>query len=535
MADQGLMTRKSVDDILKSGEADGATLSKTLGPFSITAMGIGAIIGAGIFVLTGTAAAQYAGPGIMLSFVLGGIVCGFVGLCYAELAAMLPISGSSYTYTYATLGEVFAWMIGWDLILEYAMGAATVAVGWSGYIVSICRDVGIIIPPTLAAAPGTIIKLPDGSTATAIFNLPAALIIAALTTSLVFGTKDSARLNNIMVVIKLAVVAAFICIGAFFVSPAHWHPFIPPNDGRFGHFGLSGVLRGSAVVFFAFIGFDAVSTAAQEANTPQRDMPIGILGSLVICTVLYVAVAAVLTGLVPYDQLNVADPIARGVDAVGLVWLSIVVKIGALAGLTTVILVLLYGQSRIFFTMSQDGLLPHVFALVHPRLKTPFRSQILIGVVVAVVAALVHPRARRDGQHRHALRLRPGVRRGHLSSPQRFRGVPPVPRPWRPDRSRLWRVVLLAVDERLAAGDLATSAHLARHWDSDLSLVRASPFGPAPSRGGADLTPVAATASRQAAPGSRRRVGRRRTSAAPGRNGQSPPNRWRTASCRTGT
>jgi len=389
MADQGLMTRKTVDDILKSGEADGATLSKTLGPFSITAMGIGAIIGAGIFVLTGTAAAQYAGPGIMLSFVLGGIVCGFVGLCYAELAAMLPISGSSYTYTYATLGEVFAWMIGWDLILEYAMGAATVAVGWSGYIVSICRDVGIIIPPTLAAAPGTIIKLPDGSTATAIFNLPAALIIAALTTSLVFGTKDSARLNNIMVVIKLAVVAAFICIGAFFVSPAHWHPFIPPNDGRFGHFGLSGVLRGSAVVFFAFIGFDAVSTAAQEANTPQRDMPIGILGSLVICTVLYVAVAAVLTGLVPYDQLNVADPIARGVDAVGLVWLSIVVKIGALAGLTTVILVLLYGQSRIFFTMSQDGLLPHVFALVHPRLKTPFRSQILIGVVVAVVAALV--------------------------------------------------------------------------------------------------------------------------------------------------
>ncbi len=389
MADQGLMTRKSVDDILKSGDTDGPKLAKTLGPFSITALGIGAIIGAGIFVLTGTAAAQYAGPGIILSFVLGGIVCGFVGLCYAELAAMLPISGSSYTYTYATLGEIFAWMIGWDLILEYAMGAATVAVGWSGYIVSICRDVGIVVPATLAAAPGTVVKLPDGSPATAIFNLPAALIIAALTTLLVLGTKDSARLNNIMVVIKLAVVAAFICVGAFFVSTAHWHPFIPPNDGRFGHFGLSGILRGSAVVFFAFIGFDAVSTAAQEAKTPQRDMPIGILGSLVICTLLYVAVAAVLTGLVPYDQLNVADPIARGVDAVGLVWFSIVIKIGALAGLTTVILVLLYGQSRIFFTMSQDGLLPHMFALVHPTLKTPFRSQILIGVVVAVVAALV--------------------------------------------------------------------------------------------------------------------------------------------------
>ena len=389
MADQGLMARKSVDDIVKSGEADGTKLAKTLGPFSITAMGIGAIIGAGIFVLTGTAAARYAGPSIMLSFVLGGIVCGFVGLCYAELASMLPISGSSYTYTYATLGEVFAWMIGWDLILEYAMGAATVGVGWSGYIVSICRDIGITIPPTLAAAPGTTVTLPGGGTATALFNLPAALIIAALTTLLVLGTKDSARLNNIMVVIKLTVVVAFIAVGAFFVSTAHWHPFIPANDGRFGHFGWSGVLRGAAVVFFAFIGFDAVSTAAQEAKSPQRDMPIGILGSLVICTVLYIAVAAVLTGLVPYADLNVADPIARGVDVVGLTWFAIVIKIGALSGLTTVILVLLYGQSRIFFTMSRDGLLPHMFALVHPRLKTPFRSQILIGVVVAVVSALV--------------------------------------------------------------------------------------------------------------------------------------------------
>ena len=389
MAVQGLMARKSVDDIVKSGEADGTKLAKTLGPFSITAMGIGAIIGAGIFVLTGTAAARYAGPSIMLSFVLGGIVCSFVGLCYAELAAMLPISGSSYTYTYATLGEVFAWMIGWDLVLEYAMGAATVGVGWSGYIVSICRDIGITIPPTLAAAPGTVVSLQGGGTATALFNLPAALIITALTTLLVFGTKDSARLNNTMVVIKLVVVVAFIAVGAFFVSTAHWHPFIPANDGRFGHFGWSGILRGAAVVFFAFIGFDAVSTAAQEAKSPQRDMPIGILGSLVICTLLYIAVAAVLTGLVPYGELNVADPIARGVDAVGLAWFSIVIKIGALSGLTTVILVLLYGQSRIFFSMSRDGLLPHMFALVHPRLKTPFRSQILIGVAVAVVSALV--------------------------------------------------------------------------------------------------------------------------------------------------
>ncbi len=389
MADQGLMTRKSVEDIVKSGEADGHKLSKTLGPFSITAMGIGAIIGAGIFVLTGTAAARYAGPSIMLSFVLGGIVCGFVGLCYSELAAMLPVSGSSYTYTYVTLGELFAWMIGWDLVLEYAMGAATVAVGWSGYAASILRNVGIVIPPTFAAAPGTEVTLADGSTATAIVNLPAAFIIAAITALLVLGTKESARLNNVMVAIKLTVVVAFIAVGAFFVNPANWHPFIPASTGEYGHYGLSGILRGSAVVFFAFIGFDAVSTAAQEAEAPQRDMPIGILGSLVICTLLYVAVAAVLTGLVPYGELNVADPIAKGVDVIGLTWFSILVKIGALTGLTTVILVLLYGQSRIFMTMAQDGLLPRLFAHLHPTLNTPYRSQILIGVLVAAVAALV--------------------------------------------------------------------------------------------------------------------------------------------------
>jgi len=388
MAEQGIMARKSVAMILEGGDAEGQSLSKTLGPFSITAMGIGAIIGAGIFVLTGTAAAQYAGPGIMLSFVLGGVACGFVGLCYAELAAMIPVSGSSYTYTYATLGELFAWIIGWDLVLEYAMGAATVAVGWSGYIVSLLRNVGIEVPPALAAAPGTVITLPDGGTVSGIVNFPAALIVVLLTTLLVLGTKESARLNNVMVAVKLFVVVAFIGLGAAYVNPAHWHPFIPANTGEFGHYGWSGVLRGSAVVFFAFIGFDAVSTAAQEAKQPQRDMPIGILGSLVVCTVLYIAVAAVLTGLVAYTDLNVADPIAKGVDAIGLTWFSILIKIGALTGLTTVILVLLYGQSRIFYTMSHDGLLPGLFAYIHPRLQTPYRSQMLIGGIVAVVAAL---------------------------------------------------------------------------------------------------------------------------------------------------
>ncbi len=352
-------------------------------------MGIGAIIGAGIFVPTSTAAARYAGPAIMLSFVLGGIVCAFVGLCYAELAATLPICGSSYTYTYATLGELFAWIIGWDLILEYAMGAATVAVGWSGYITSLLHDVGIDFPAALAAAPGTVIKLPDGGTVTGIVNLPAIFIVAALTALLVAGTKESARLNNVMVVIKLAVVLAFIALGTMYVKPANWHPFLPDNTGTFGNFGLSGILRGSAVVFFAFIGFDAVSTSAQEAKLPQRDMPIGILGSLIICTILYIAVAAVLTGLVPYSTLNVADPIAKGVDTIGLTWFSVLIKIGALTGLTTVILVLLYGQSRILYTMARDGLLPGLFARIHPRLQTPYLSQSLIGVLVAITAALL--------------------------------------------------------------------------------------------------------------------------------------------------
>jgi APA family basic amino acid/polyamine antiporter len=389
MADTSYMARKSVADIVGSADVEGShALSKTLGATSITAMGIGAIIGAGIFVLTGTAAAKFAGPSIILSFVLGGIVCAFVGLCYSELAAMLPVCGSSYTYTYATLGEIFAWIIGWDLILEYAMGAATVAVGWSGYIVSLLHNVGINIPPALATAPGTAIKLADGTTATGIVNLPAVFIIAILTTMLVLGTKESARLNNIMVAVKLIVVVAFIALGMFFINSAHWHPFIPANTGEFGSFGASGILRGAAVVFFAFIGFDAVSTAAQEAKKPQRDMPIGILGSLFICTLLYILVAGVLTGLVPYAELNVPDPIAKGVDAIGLTWFAILIKIGALSGLTTVILVLLYGQSRIFFTMSQDGLLPPLFAQVHPRLQTPHRSQILIGTIVAIVAAL---------------------------------------------------------------------------------------------------------------------------------------------------
>ena len=389
MAEHGPMARKSLADLTRGSEAGRDGLAKTLGPWSITALGIGAIIGAGIFVLTGTAAARYAGPAIMLSFALGGVACAFVGLCYAELAAMVPVSGSSYAYTYATLGEIFAWIVGWDLILEYAAGAATVAVGWSGYAASLLGGFGVAVPPRFAAAPGTAVTLADGSHATALLDLPAALVVLALTALLVLGTRESARFNNVMVAVKLAVVALFVGFGAFAIDPAHWQPFLPANDGGFGHFGWSGVLRGATVVFFAFIGFDAVSTAAQEAANPQRDMPIGILGSLVACTLLYVAVAAVLTGLVPFADLDVADPIARGVDAIGRAWLSWPVKAGALAGLTTVMLVLLYGQGRIFCAMAQDGLLPPAFGRIHPRFGTPVMSQLLIGAVVAAVAALV--------------------------------------------------------------------------------------------------------------------------------------------------
>jgi len=387
MAQSQYLARKSVADILAGGEAGAHQLNKSLGALSITALGIGAIIGAGIFVLTGTAAARYAGPGVMLSFVLAGLACVFVALCYAELAALLPVAGSTYTYTYATLGELAAWIIGWDLVLEYAVGAATVAVGWSGYFVSLLAQFGLHVPPEFAHAPGPV-TLPDGQVVEALFNVPAALVVAALTVLLVRGTRESAGVNNFMVALKLVVVVAVIAFGWSLIDTQRWQPLVPPNTGEFGHYGWSGVLRGAAVVFFAFIGFDAVSTAAQEARRPQRDMPIGIIGSLAICTLLYVLMAAVMTGLVPFARLDVPDPVDLVVDVIGKPWLSLLVKFGALAGLTTVALVLLYGQSRIFFTIARDGLLPPLFAKVHPRYGTPHLSQITIGLVVALFAGL---------------------------------------------------------------------------------------------------------------------------------------------------
>jgi APA family basic amino acid/polyamine antiporter len=410
-----LFRTKSLSGLLNEARDNKAGLKKTLTGLNLTTLGIGAIIGAGIFVLTGQAAAQYAGPAIVLSFIISGVACAFAGLCYAEFASMIPISGSAYTYSYATLGEFLAWIIGWDLILEYLFAASTVSVGWSGYVVSFLRDFGLHIPTALTAATGTVLvdvpnigwqqltkQLSASLTSqgvavdmlphvTAIVNLPAMLIIAVLTLLLVVGIRESANFNNIMVIVKVAVILLFIAVGLAFIQSDNWIPFIPENTGEWGHFGWSGVLRGAGVIFFAYIGFDAVSTAAQEAKNPQKDMPVGILGSLGVSTFLYILVAIVLTGIVSYTVLNVADPVAVGVNAMGegLFWLRPIVKIAAIAGLSSVILVMLLGQPRIFYSMAKDGLLPPVFSKVHPKYKTPYISTLLTGSVAIVLAGIL--------------------------------------------------------------------------------------------------------------------------------------------------
>ena len=382
-----LFTKKSIAELRL--EADKGTLRRSLGPLNLTALGIGSIIGTGIFVLTGTAAAQNAGPALVISMVIAAVACGFAGLCYAELAAMIPVAGSAYTYAYATVGELIAWIIGWDLILEYALSGATVAVGWSGYFVSFMSDLGIHIPPELTAAPGTTVALASGATVAGAFNLPATIIVLLVSALLVIGIKESAGTNTVLVVIKSMVLVLFVVAGVSFINRDNLTPFIPPNTGEFGHFGWSGILRGAGVIFFAYIGFDAVSTAAQEAKNPQRDMPTGILASLAICTVLYIAVAVVLVGIVPYQRLNTASPLAVGIDATGLTWLSPVIKVSALFGMFSTMLVQLLGQTRIFYSMSRDGLLPDAFGRVHPRFRTPHLSTMLTGVVIALAAGLL--------------------------------------------------------------------------------------------------------------------------------------------------
>src|SRR5438876_7242303 len=382
-----LLATKPISTIFNEARETGEhCLKRALGPSNLVALGIGAIIGTGIFVITGTATAQHAGPAVILSFIFAAIGCVFAGLCYAEFSSMIPVAGSAYTYGYATLGEIFAWIIGWDLVLEYALGAVTVAIGWSGYVVSFLRDIGIHVPCSLAAARGLVAPQ---CTEPAVFNLPAVIIIAIVTTLLVIGIKESANVNNVIVFIKVAVVLLFIVAAVRAVNPANWHPFIPPNTGDRGAFGWTGVMAGAGLVFFAYIGFDAVSTAAQEAKNPQKDMPIGIIGSLLICTVLYILVSGIATGVMSYKDLNVPDPIAVAADHAGLGWMSSLIKLGAIAGLSSVILVMLLGQSRVVWTMADDGLMPKFVSKVHPKFRTPWITTILTGVVVAFFAAIL--------------------------------------------------------------------------------------------------------------------------------------------------
>jgi APA family basic amino acid/polyamine antiporter len=382
-----LFRRKNIRDM--QAEALGSQhLRRALGPVNLVMLGIGAIIGTGIFVLTGTVAAVNAGPAVVLSFVLAGIAAVFAAFCYSEFASLVPMSGSAYAYGYATLGEFFAWIIGWDLILEYAVGAVTVAIGWSGYVVSFLKDIGVNLPPQLIAATGTTVTLADGHVVTAWFNLPAVFIVAVITTLLVVGIKESAGFNNFIVIIKLAVILIFIGGAIWAINPSNWTPFIPEYESP-RHFGWSGVLAGAQIVFFAYIGFDAVSTAAQEARNPQRDMPIGIIGSLLVCTVLYILVSGIATGVVHYKDLNVADPIALVADRANLGWMADLIKVGAIAGLSSVILVMLYGQSRVFWAMSNDGLLPPFVNKVHPRFRTPWLTSIFTGVGVAFFAGVL--------------------------------------------------------------------------------------------------------------------------------------------------
>jgi APA family basic amino acid/polyamine antiporter len=384
-----LLATKPIHQLMKESEETGEhSLRRALGPINLLTLGIGAVIGAGIFVITGQAAAQFAGPAIVLSFVLAGIACAFSGLCYAEFASMIPVAGSAYTYSYATLGELVAWIIGWDLVLEYAFGAASVAVGWSGHLRAFLHDIGMTLP----AMPHSDMVI-FGKSIHLTYDYVGFLVIWVITTILVIGIKESANFAAAVVILKVAVVCTFIALAAGFLishqwQPNHWHPFIPANNGEFGTFGISGIFRGAGVVFFAYIGFDAVSTAAQEARNPKKDMPFGILGSLIICTVLYILVSGLLTHLVPYTQLNVPDPVVVGMRVTGQQWATFLVELGALLGLATVMLVMLMGQSRVFYSMSRDGLLWPWASAIHGRFRTPYISSIVVGFFVAILAML---------------------------------------------------------------------------------------------------------------------------------------------------
>jgi basic amino acid/polyamine antiporter, APA family len=381
-----LFATKPLSRILSESESDNA-LKRSLGPVALIALGVGAVIGAGIFTLTGVAAALKAGPAIVFSFVFAAIGCVFAGLCYSEFSTMIPVAGSAYTYSYATMGELIAWIIGWDLVLEYAVGAATVSIGWSQTLVALLHNLGMDLPVRYAASPFQPTLLANGSMARGLINIPAVLVVVLISLLLVKGIKESATANSIIVILKVSVILVFIAIGWRYIDVANHTPMVPPNAGEFGHFGWSGVLAGAGVIFFAFIGFDAVSTAAQEAKKPSRDMPIGIIGSLLVCTVLFILYSWVLTGIVNYKDLNVAAPLSLALTHIPYGWLSIAMNLAVLMGLTSVMLVMLLGQSRVFYSMSNDGLLPKLFSDVHPKFRTPWRCNLVLMVFVSLFAA----------------------------------------------------------------------------------------------------------------------------------------------------
>lgn len=377
-----LFEKKSLDKILAESEGGQVHLKRTLGPINLVALGIGAIIGAGLFSLTGIAAADHAGPAVVLSFVVAAIGCAFAGMCYSEFSTMIPIAGSAYTYAYATMGELLAWIIGWDLVIEYAIGASTVAVSWSSYVVKLLHRFGIELPNALTHCPW--------DDQAGLINLPAIFIVVAISCLLIIGISESARVNAIIVLIKVTIVVVVIFVGYSYVKPENYVPFIPPNTGVMGEFGLSGIMRAAGVIFFAYIGFDAVSTAAQEAKRPQRDMPIGIIGSLAVCTVLYILFARVLTGMVPYRTFhNDAAPVGTVISLFPSSLLQTTIYFGIIAGYSSVILVMLLGQSRVFYSMSRDGLLPNVFAHIHPKFQTPYLSNLIVMCFVVLLAGFV--------------------------------------------------------------------------------------------------------------------------------------------------
>ena len=384
-----LFATKTVEGIIKESEGGEHHLKRTLGAGNLIALGIGAIIGSGLFSLTGVTAAQNSGPAVVLSMIVAAIGCAFAGLCYSEFSCMIPVAGSAYTYAYTTLGEWIAWIIGWDLVLEYAVGSSTVSISWSAYVVSLLHSFGIDLPAQFIAGPFEKLKLPDGTMVQGVINVPAVIIVFLISMLLMLGIKESARTNAVIVVIKLAVVLVFIGVGWSYIHPANYEPFIPPNTGDFGSFGFSGIMMGAGTIFFAYIGFDAVSTAAQECRNPQKDMPIGIIGSLAVCTVLYVLFGHVLTGMVPYTKLGVAAPVALAIDQTPYHWMNNLVKFGIIMGFTSVILVMLLGQSRVFYSMSRDGLVPKVFSDIHPRFQTPWRSNLLFFFFVAPFSAFL--------------------------------------------------------------------------------------------------------------------------------------------------